>query len=344
VLAVDGGNFKTDVALLAADGDLLSLVRGAGSSPHHLGVDGCLQVLESLLERAAAEAGLDHTDRPLASTAHVLLAGVDLPEERTALSARIEQLGWSERLALDSDTVALLRAGTERGWGIAVVCGGGINCIGLASDGREVRFLALGEISGDWGGGLDVGLAALSAAARSVDGRGQRTVLESAVPAHFGLSDPLDVSREIHLQRIPPARLAELAPVVLTACDHDSIAAGIVHRLADEVIALARAALVRLELTGTDPDVVLGGGLLRAVSPAVVETIAAGVREVAPRATVLVAQCEPIVGAALLGLDAIAADASAHARARAELGPAVEGLRSPAQVASPPAAAHVTSG
>jgi hypothetical protein len=110
---------------------------------------------------------------------------------------------------------------------------------------------------------------------------------------------------------------------VLAACDEDPIAAGIVNRLADEVIALARATLDRLELTRADADVVLGGGVLRSVAPSVVEEIAAGVAEGAPRARVLVARSEPIVGAALLALDAIAADDSAKERARAELDAAV---------------------
>jgi N-acetylglucosamine kinase-like BadF-type ATPase len=323
VLAVDGGGAKTDLALLDSAGGLLSLVRGGGSSPHYLGVQGCVGVLESLLESAIARAGLGPRERPLASTAHILLAGADLPEERSTLHTRIQQLNWSERLVVDNDTLALLRAGSDRGWGIAVVCGAGINCLGLAPDGREVRFLALGPISGDWGGGADVGLAALAAAARGADGRGPRTVLETAVPAHFGLSEPLDVSRALHLRKMPMARLGELARVVLAVCDEDSVAAGIVRRLADEVIAFARAALHRLKLTGADPDVVLGGRLLRAVSPSVVEAIARGVQELAPNARVVVSPSEPIVGAALLGLDALASDASAHARARAELDAAV---------------------
>ena len=49
VLAVDGGNSKTYLALLRADGELLSLVRGTQSSPHHLGGEGCLRVLDELL-------------------------------------------------------------------------------------------------------------------------------------------------------------------------------------------------------------------------------------------------------------------------------------------------------
>ncbi len=200
-----------------------------------------------------------------------------------------------------------------------MVCGAGINCLGVAPDGREVRFPALGQISGDWGGGADVGLAALAAAARSADGRGPRTVLETAVPAHFGLGEPFEVTLALHLRQMPTARLGELARVVFAVCNEDSVAAGIVRRLADEVIAFAGASLRRLELTEADPDVVLGGRLLRAASPSVVEIIARGVHEVAPNARVLVAPSEPIVGAALLGLDALAADASASARARAEL-------------------------
>jgi N-acetylglucosamine kinase-like BadF-type ATPase len=319
VVAVDGGGVKTDLALLDSSGALLSLVRGGGSQAHYIGVEGCVDVLESLLASALAEAGLGALERPFAATAQLLLAGMDLPEELSALTAAIEQLHWSERLVLGNDTEALLRAGTDRGWGIAVVCGTGINCLGIAPAGREARFLSFGPVSGDWGGGRDVGLAALATAVRAADGRGPRTQLEDAVPAYFGLGDPLEVARAFHLEELPAVRLGELAPVVLAACDEDAVAAEIVRRLTDEVVAFAVAALRRLQLTGDDPDVVLGGSLLRAVSPSAVETIARGVHRVAPNARVVVSPSEPIVGAALLGLDALGADGAARARARAEL-------------------------
>jgi N-acetylglucosamine kinase-like BadF-type ATPase len=326
VLAVDGGNAKTDLALVDSSGRLLTLIRGGGSSAHALGIEGSVKVLEDLLERAIAQAGLGPSARPLASVAYVLLAGADLPEERSSLRTKIERLAWSSRLVLDNDTLALLRAGTDRGWGISVVCGAGINALGLAPDGREVRFDALGPISGDWGGGGDVGLAALAAAARSADGRGPKTVLETAVAEHFEMTDPLEVSRAIHLRQIPRGRLLELASVVLSVCGQDRVAGDIVGHLANEVIAFATAALRRLELTRADADVVLGGRLLRAVSPSVIETIARGVDEAAPNARVLVAPSEPIVGATLLGLDALLADDSAEARARAELDAAVAAI------------------
>ena len=177
VLAVDGGNSKTDLALVAADGRVLSLVRGPLSSPHHLGVDGCVEVLERLFREAVQEAGVANANgAPVAAVARLCMAGVDFPAEEEELQERIASAAAGpSATSVANDTFAVLRAGTESGWGVAVVCGAGINCVGVAPDGRHVRFPALGEITGDWGGGYDVGMAAVSAAARSEDGRGPET-------------------------------------------------------------------------------------------------------------------------------------------------------------------------
>ena len=322
VLAVDGGNVKTDLALVDTSGALVSLVRGGRSSPHYVGVDGCVELLEGLLAEAISSAGLDARGAPRVATAQIMVAGADLPEELAALRAGIEPLGFSKQLMVENDTFALLRSGTDRGWGVAVVAGGGMNCVGVAPDGRQARFPALGAITGDWGGGYDVGLAALTAAARSADGRGPRTILELAVPAYYDLTEPFDVARAVHLRELPGERLGELTRVVFPAAEDDQVAAGIVQRLADEVIAFATATLRRLEMTDEAADVVLGGGLIRAAAPSVIERISVGVREVAPTANVLVAPVAPIVGAALLGFDALGLNSHAAGRARAELGEA----------------------
>jgi N-acetylglucosamine kinase-like BadF-type ATPase len=319
VLAIDGGGFKTDLALLGADGSLLSLVRGGGCSPHHIGLDGCVALLEGLLAEALVGAGLDAEDRPLAASAQIMVAGADLPEELAALRAELESRHWARRLGVDNDTLALLRSGTDRGWGVAVVCGGGINCIGVAPDGRQVRFPSLGAITGDWGGGYDVGMAALTASARSADGRGPRTTLERAVPAYFDLREPFDVARAVHLKQLSSERIAELARVVFAVAGEDAVAAGIVERVCREVVAFATAALTRLELTSEDVDIVLGGGLMRAAPPGAIARIADDVRAVAPRASVALAATGPIVGAALLALDDLDADAHAFDRAREEV-------------------------
>lgn len=314
ILAVDGGNSKTDVALVAADGTLVAHARGGQSSPHHLGLDGCLAVLQSLVD----EAGLDGQQ---ADVAEVLLAGVDFPDEEDALRAAVEARGWAARTIVGNDTFAVLRAGSERGWGIAVTCGAGMNCVGVAPDGRHVRFPALGHITGDWGGGYDVGLAALGAAARSDDGRGPKTMLERAVLAHFGCSTPLELARDLHEGRIAHTRLVELAPLVMEAAEHDAVAASIVERLVGEIVVIVRAAAARLDLR--EAEVLLGGGLMRGAREDVFDRIAAGLGD---SLTLRRPSAPPIVGAALLALDAVGADEQARRRARDQLVAAVEGL------------------
>jgi N-acetylglucosamine kinase-like BadF-type ATPase len=326
VLAVDGGNSKTDLALVDADGGLLSLVRGPQSSPHHLGLDGCLDVLSSLLDEATGEAGLQRVNGAVADVAELLLAGVDFPSEEQQLEDAVRAKPWAREITVRNDTFAVLRAGTARGWGVAVVCGAGINCVGVAPDGRHARFPSLGAITGDWGGGYDVGLEAVSAAARSEDGRGPKTSLESTVPAHFGLGTPTELAEAIHGGRIAQRRVIELAPLVLAEAATDPVAAAIVDRLVVEVAAMARVALTRLGLERQPIEVLLGGGLLQTASEKLLEAIAAALEDTGPAIAVRSTRSPAIVGAALLGLDAVDARPEAQERLRQELGGAVDRL------------------
>lgn len=291
------------------DGAVLGVARGPLSHPHHIGVKASADVIDGLAAEVGAPADL----------AVILLAGLDFPDEEEVYEAEAASRGWAAETVVGNDTFAVLRAGTERSWGVAVTCGHGINCVGVAPDGRHLRFPSLGEISGDWGGGGDIGLAALWSAARSEDGRGPRTSLEQLVPAHYGAATPAQLSRQVHLGHIDRLQLDELVPLVLAAAADDAVAAEIVERQASEVVAMAGAALRRLDLLAEEVDVVLGGGVLQSGDRRLLSSIEAGLRELGPRLSVRVAQSRPIVGAALVGLDRIGADDSARARLRDEL-------------------------
>jgi N-acetylglucosamine kinase-like BadF-type ATPase len=313
ILAVDGGNAKTDLAVVSAAGEVLSLVRGPGSSPHEHGLDGALDRIEALLNEARPPAEL--------AIADLSLAGVDFPHEVETARRHIEQRGWARRVEVGNDTDALLRAGTDRGWGVAVVCGAGINCTGVGPDGREARFPALGDITGDWGGGYDLGISAVFAAARSEDGRGPRTTLEPAVTAHFGLPSMLALAEAVHLGELPKRRFVELAPLVLAEAPADAVASALVARLADEIVAFVRVALQRIGPLAEPADVVLGGGIARARHPQLLSGVEAGLDALGVPLTLCVVDAPPVVGAALLGLDRLGAPAAAKERVRRELAP-----------------------
>jgi N-acetylglucosamine kinase-like BadF-type ATPase len=319
VLAIDGGNSKTDVVLVDPAGKALTHVRGPGSSPHHLGVDGAVGLLDELVAKAAAQAGLSPR-HPVAELAEVYLAGVDFPVEQETMAAAVRARSWAREHVVDNDSFALLRAGTDAPDAVAVVCGAGINCVGVSRDGRHARFASLGRISGDWGGGFELGDEALFHAARAADGRGPQTELADLVPAYFGLPDVPSVYEAIHFGRLEHRRLIELAPTVLTASrEGDEVARGIVTHLADEVVAMARAALTRLDMLDLPTVVVLGGGVLTSRDPILLDEIDARLASVAPLARAVVTEVSPVVGAALLGLDRLGAPAAAKQVLRADL-------------------------
>ena len=101
--------------------------------------------------------------------------------------------------------------------------------------------------------------------------------------------------------------------------EHDAAAAAIVERLAEEIEALARVALERLQLSGEHVEVVLGGGLIQAGDGRLVTSVAERIRRHAPAAIVRPVGVPPILGAALLALDELDADAAGGERLRSEL-------------------------
>lgn len=325
ILAVDGGNSKTDVALVSADGRLLAALRGPTTSHQQVGLEFGTDRLAGLVREAWALAGM-REDAPRPAVGVYALAGADAPADHGNLTRALDARGLAREVRVVNDAFAPLRAGSDRGWGVALICGSGMNAAGIAPDGRRARFAALGAISGDWGGGGDVGLAALGAAVRARDGRGPRTALETAVPAFFGLSRPLDVTRAIEDAVMPQARLRELAPTVFrAAADGDPVARSIIDRLADELVVMAGAIMRRLSLTRRQPDVVLAGGIFATTDQPFHARIREGVAAIAPGATVRRSEALPVLGAALLGLDRLEGlDAgkrrSAEARLRASLG------------------------
>ena len=77
----------------------------------------------------------------------------------------------------------------------------------------------------------------------------------------------------------------------------------------------------RLGVSREVVEVVLGGGLFDGEYSAFGERVEAGVREATPLARFRRLDAPPVLGAALLGLDAVAADDRAEARLRAAVPP-----------------------
>jgi N-acetylglucosamine kinase-like BadF-type ATPase len=323
VLAVDAGNSKTDVAIIAPDGSVRGTARGPGFHPHLVGPEAAVAVLAPLVLEAARVAGVepDFEARPLVSHVSACLANADLPTEQHRLEQQIVGQRWGASTYVGNDTFALLRVGVDEPPGVAVVCGAGINCSGLLADGRMARFAAVGKISGDWGGGTFLAEETMWWASRAEDGRGPATALASELPRHFGVATMAALVEAFHLGDLAESRMLEATPLLFeVAADGDEVAAEVVRRQASEIVALAAVALRRLQLLTEPVEVILGGGVLTAGHRLLTDAVEQELAVVAPKAVPRLVATPPVVGAALLGLDHIGAPPAAHAALRRAFG------------------------
>ncbi|GAA2343737.1 N-acetylglucosamine kinase [Dactylosporangium salmoneum] len=302
--AADGGNSKTHVVLGDSDGRILARVAGPTTSPHVLGLPAAVAQLGALVAEARAAAALPSSIGLDQFSAYI--AGADLPIEVERLNAEVAGLALAAVSTVDNDLFALLRAGTATPDAVGVVCGAGINAAGRRADGATSRFPALGQLSGDWGGGHHIAALALYHACRAEDGRGPATALTDAVRAHFARPSVESVVIGVHLGEIPSARLDELCELLFAvAAGGDEAATRVVRRLADEIEALIRVSASRLGLLGSPFAVVLGGSVLTARHPQLHDDLLARLARLCPQATVTVLSSPPVAGAALLALDAL---------------------------------------
>ncbi|MBX3195780.1 MAG: N-acetylglucosamine kinase [Microbacteriaceae bacterium] len=313
IVGVDGGGSKTHAVALTREGEVVGRATGPGSSPHFVGVDGSLSIVDTAVRTALG--GRE------ANQVNVYLSGLDLESEVEAYTDATSATSWATAsTVIGNDLWALLRTGTEAPDAVAVVCGTGINAVGVRADGATVRFPALGPISGDWGGGSGLGEEALWHAARMEDGRGPATALRADVLEAMGVSTIRELIEQLHAGDRALSELAVLAPAVFEAArGGDAVAAAVVDRQAAEVVALARASLTRLGLLRTEVPVVLGGGVIRARDPRLIDGISARLAADAPHARMVIVDQPPIVGAGLLALESAGAAPEAIARARKEI-------------------------
>ena len=193
---------------------------------------------------------------------------------------------------------------------------------------RAVRYPALGEITGDWGGGGDLGRGGAAAAARvgrrprAAHGAGARGAggVRARRPARLGDGDP-------------PGPLPRAAPRRAGAgrdrrgrrrCGRGRAARPAGRRRSSRSCAPRRRGS---HANGAPVDVVLGGGLLQAPSARLRDDVLRRLAALDPTLRPVVPDDPPIVGAALLALEAAGGDHRGRRTAAGRLrGPAGGGL------------------
>jgi N-acetylglucosamine kinase-like BadF-type ATPase len=314
VLGVDGGASKTLCLVGSADGHILGFGRGGPSNHQECGLEGAMAQVAHCVQQALTQASAQQ-----ATLGMFCLAGADLPEDYAMLSQALAGLAVCHKVVVKNDTMAALRCGLSRPWGVVVICGTGTNAAGRAPDGQEIILPGLGHISGDWGGGGQISQEIVRRVMRAWDGRGRPTVLLQMVLDSLDVSSPEVLLHMLYHNQLQQHQLLGLVPLLFEAAYMgDQVACQLVREVGTEVGVTARTLVRRLSLQDRAVEVVLGGSIFKAKGPLLIDTVTAVLHEVAPRASVVLPKFEPVVGALFLALEAAGVEVNGMVRENIE--------------------------
>lgn len=256
--AVDAGGTHTRLHAWS-DGRAWS-VAAAPVNPASVGPETATAALTAALRQFRSEFGGRRRWHGWIASAAVSERSIADECRRTRECCRV--LDGRGTVILTNDVTPLLVSSPLSGNGIVIVAGTG-SCVlgrgpkGVASTGG-CEYLASDE-----GGGFDIGLHGLRAAARAVDGRGPATALVQACIDDLG-GPVREVGRRLAAEPFPKRPVAAFAAAVVRAADAgDAVARDIVLQAVEELAVGVPAVFDRTGLR-RGAHVLLAGGLFSA--------------------------------------------------------------------------------
>lgn len=305
VIGMDAGASKTWALVGDIQGRVLGWGKGGPGDYHRrgLGLAGAVANYAAALRGALDEAGAQ-----AASLVHAAfcLCGADFPPDYEKLRQGIAAKWPGLAFGVHNDLIAGLRAGTSRPWGAVLSCGTGTNAIGRSKEGAHVQVGGFGYRFGDFGGGDDLGNAAVRALFLAETGRGPATLLQSLILAALGQPDAAALQVAMLGGTLPAAAVSILAPVVFAAANRgDAVAQDLLVRMGTALGQTGGAALRAVQLhEEPGAELVLCGSVWKGENPLLIDACRLALHRTAPRAVLVRPRYEPVVGAYLLALEA----------------------------------------
>jgi len=238
-IGVDGGGTHTRAVLVDAEGVVQDVRFGGCGNFQRIGTNGLQLLLDQLLPPLSAQAESQNVALCLA------LAGAGRSAEQQEIAEMVKRIGWSNSVRVESDARAALEGAHGGAPGLVVIAGTGSIVLGKNDRGELARAGGWGPLLGDEGSGYYLGLQALQATTRYLDGAGPETELVEALAMALDMEGWDGLVPEVYGGKIDRGRIATLGPIVSdVATRGDAVAAEIVDRagtaLGGQVAAVAQ--------------------------------------------------------------------------------------------------------
>lgn len=301
IMALDCNDVATRCILAMLDGTVVGFGAGGPSDPHVNGRE---------VARASIQgATFDALQMARARTAQIEVivagsAGVGPNGEGREVIEKMlaELVPGAARVRATGDMVTAFWGALPTPIGVVVSAGLGSVCFGRNVTGEIAQVGGWGPLMGDEGSAYDIGLRALRAVARAIDGRGEPTILVELIATHLQAGNASEISRVLQTSSNARARIATLTQQVGAAAEHrDAVALHILRVAAKELATAALTALRQLKLVSTAASVSFSGSVFEVGAP-LIDPFRRAVNDASPSSTVEGPLLPPIGGAFRLGL------------------------------------------
>jgi N-acetylglucosamine kinase-like BadF-type ATPase len=299
-LGVDVGSSKTHALIANESGEVTGTGLAGPGNHQTVGYDGMYSALNDSINQALVTAGISGASLTGSGFG---ISGFDWPSDKPDMLETISRLNISGRVDIQNDAVLGIVAGTQEGWGLAIVSGTGCNCWGWDRDRRKIgRVTGMGIMAGEAAGSTELIFRAMQLVSRAWTQRGSQTNLSQLLMEYVGATGIDDLVEGYTTYRYQVDGKA--APLIFQAAEAgDDVAMGLVRWAGSELGELAKAVIRQLHLPDEDFDVVLVGSMFEA-GQILVEPIQETIFNLAPGARLVRLEMPPVVGAVLLGMEA----------------------------------------
>ncbi|BBI36302.1 N-acetylglucosamine kinase [Cohnella abietis] len=298
-LGVDGGGSKTYTLIVDEQGVIVGKGH-SGNGNHQNDYEVAKHNIRESVEMALLNAGLAREDIEFA---YFGLAGADREIDYKILRPMIAELGFAKH-EINCDTMIALRAGTNRPYGVVLICGTGTNSAGVNAQGQFFQCGGFSYQFGDFGGGGTLCVEAFRAVIRAWDGRERPTLLTELLLKDLEYNSVQDMYDDyLDHNKMPPIRLAKL--LFQAANQGDEVAKDILRDQGIELGKQAQAVIKKLGMENESFDVVLAGSIItRGEGDFVRAYIEQAVQGISPHAGIVKLGLEPVIGAVWLAVEA----------------------------------------
>jgi len=242
LIGIDGGGTKTALVLTTEDGRILNRHIGEATNPADIGVEECVKRLEKQLDALLKDFGGREAE---IESIYAGIAGSANDKTKNAVHVHLSSLLPNCRhIENGSDAFNALYGESDDGYGITLIAGTGSSSFVLTESGMT-QVGGWGYLVDDAGSGYSIGQAALKAAYRSFDGRGEKTILEEMCLNKLGINFK-DAIPQIY--EGGKHYIASFARVAFEAFEKgDKIACGIIDEHAEALCVHLRACLTHVK-------------------------------------------------------------------------------------------------